>query len=131
LILGGDLAALQAPMFDGDTFNVGALGEHGFVFAEVGVGTVLRLWPSSRPLPYGFPAPCPGRSRRNHAKSEHQAFSLVKEDSHIVSLLPFRRSLACSTEIPVLFTAPHPLMAPVRFTGFTASYGSLSANFAC
>jgi hypothetical protein len=130
-MLCGEFAALQAPMFDGDTFDASAFGEHGFVSSVVGVGTVLRLWPSSRPLPYGLPSPRTGRSRRNHAKSEHQAFSLVKEDSHIVSLLPFRRSLACSTEIPVLFSAPHFLMPTVGFAGFTTSYSGLSANFAC
>ena len=36
-MLSGDLAVLQASMFDGDAFDVGALGEDGFVPAEVGV----------------------------------------------------------------------------------------------
>jgi hypothetical protein len=35
-MLGGDLAVLQAAMFDGDAFDAGALGEDGFVPAEVG-----------------------------------------------------------------------------------------------
>ena len=37
-MLSSDLAVLQAPMFDGDAFDAGALGEDGFVPAEVGVG---------------------------------------------------------------------------------------------
>ena len=36
-MLSGKLAVLQAPMFDGDTFDAGALGEDCFVPAEVGV----------------------------------------------------------------------------------------------
>ena len=37
-MLSSDLAVLQAPMFDGDAIDAGALGEDGFVPAEVGVG---------------------------------------------------------------------------------------------
>ena len=36
-MLSGDLAVLQAPLFDGDAFDVRALGEDGFVSAVVGV----------------------------------------------------------------------------------------------
>ena len=37
-MLSGDLAVLQAPMFDGDAVDAGALGEDRFIPAEVGVG---------------------------------------------------------------------------------------------
>ena len=37
MILVGDLAVLYAPMFDCDTFDAGALGEDGFIPAEVSV----------------------------------------------------------------------------------------------
>jgi hypothetical protein len=37
LILGGDLAVLQAPVFNGRAFDASALGEDGFIRAEVGV----------------------------------------------------------------------------------------------
>jgi hypothetical protein len=109
-------------MFDGDTFDAGALGEDGFLSAEVCVGTVLWLWPSSRPLTYGFPAPCPGRSRRNHAKSEHQAFSLVKEDSHLMSL-GLRSVCLPAVSILRVVSASHDSFRPSRaviFAGFTA-----------
>jgi hypothetical protein len=37
-MLGGDLAMLQAPMFDGLSFDPGALGEEGGAAADVDIG---------------------------------------------------------------------------------------------
>ncbi len=37
-MLGGELAVLQAPMFDGLSFDPGALSEDGWTTAEVDIG---------------------------------------------------------------------------------------------
>jgi hypothetical protein len=55
----------------------------------------------------------------------------VEEHCHFMALLPFMLRLACTLIVPVPISAPHALMATMRFTSFTASDGSLSANFAC
>ena len=130
-MLVAELSVLQTQMLDGLSFDPFTLLDDAYGPAEVGVCTDLRLGPSSRPLRYRLPPPSSGRTRRQHPQLSHNALDLVEEDRHLVALLPFRRSLACSTEIPVLISAPHPLMAAVVTAIFTACYARVSTRLLC